>query len=170
VHSSHGHFVKASGLRSLSVMLLSRIPWVGRVWALPFLSVLAPSKRYAQKHRQRHKTLTDWARQSLLQVARWLPERQIIAVADGNFAAIDLLNAVRRQLCVVTCLRLDARLFNAPPRREPGMVGSPRVVDRCLLSLNARLESRKTRWHRLRVSGWYGRSGRLVEITSSTAI
>ena len=73
VRSSHGHFVKASGLRWLCVMLLAPIPWAGCVWALPFLSVLAPSERYATKHRQRHKTLTDWARQVLLQTARWLP-------------------------------------------------------------------------------------------------
>jgi hypothetical protein len=59
VRSSHGHFVKASGLRWLSVMLLPSIPWTGRVWALPFLTVLAPSERYAQQYRRRHKKLTD---------------------------------------------------------------------------------------------------------------
>src|SRR3954447_3956233 len=63
VRSSHGHFVKASGLRWLCVMLLAPIPWAGCVWALPFLSVLAPSERYARERGQRHKTLTDWARQ-----------------------------------------------------------------------------------------------------------
>lgn len=31
VRSSHGHFVKASGLRWLSVMLLPHIPWGGHV-------------------------------------------------------------------------------------------------------------------------------------------
>src|SRR5215210_5365362 len=36
VRSSHGHFVKASGLRWLCVMLLAPIPWAGCVWALPF--------------------------------------------------------------------------------------------------------------------------------------
>src|SRR5215212_5331294 len=40
VRSSHGHFVKASGLRWISVMLLAPIPWAGRVWALPFLTAL----------------------------------------------------------------------------------------------------------------------------------
>ena len=95
VRSSHGHFVKASGLRWLSVMLLPSIPWTGRVWALPFLTVLAPSERYAQQYRRRHKKLTDWARQVLLQVARWLPNRRIVAVADSSYAVIDLLNAVR---------------------------------------------------------------------------
>jgi hypothetical protein len=46
VRSSHSHFVKASGLRWLSAMLLVPIPWVQRVWALPFLTALSPSERY----------------------------------------------------------------------------------------------------------------------------
>ena len=83
-----GHFVKASGLRWLSVMLLPDIPWAGRVWGLPFLTALAPSERYAKQHQRRHKKLTDWARQTLLQVAQWLPGRQIIAVADSSYAVI----------------------------------------------------------------------------------
>src|SRR5689334_20545823 len=36
VRSSRGHFVKASGLRWITVMLLAPVPWAGRVWALPF--------------------------------------------------------------------------------------------------------------------------------------
>jgi DDE superfamily endonuclease len=62
VRSSHGHFVKASGLRWLSLMLLPEIPWAGRCWALPFLTVLAPSERYWQEHmsgERQHKKLTD---------------------------------------------------------------------------------------------------------------
>ena len=47
VRSSHGHFVKASGLRWLCVMLLAPVPWAGWVWGLPFLTVLAPSERHA---------------------------------------------------------------------------------------------------------------------------
>ena len=58
----HGHFVKASGLRWLSLMMLVNIPWAQRVWALPFLTVLAPSERYDHKRGHRHKYLTDWAR------------------------------------------------------------------------------------------------------------
>jgi hypothetical protein len=45
VRSSRSHFVKASGLRWVSLMLLAPIPWAGRVWALPFLTALAPSER-----------------------------------------------------------------------------------------------------------------------------
>ena len=128
VRSSHGHFVKASGLRWLSVMLLPEVAWAGRVWGLPFLTALAPSERYASKRDRPHKKLTDWGRQVLLQAARWLPGRKIIAVADSSFAAIDLLNAVRRRVCMITRLRLDARLFDPPARRRPGTVGRPRVI------------------------------------------
>jgi hypothetical protein len=38
-------------------MLLAPIPWAGRVWALPFLTMLAPSQRYARQHGRRHKKL-----------------------------------------------------------------------------------------------------------------
>lgn len=60
VRSSKEFFVKCSGLRWMSMMLLTRIPWAQRVWALPFFTVLAPSERYNQQHRRRHKTLPDW--------------------------------------------------------------------------------------------------------------
>src|SRR3954454_14740124 len=101
-------------------MLLAPIPWAGRVWALPFLTALAPSERFAREHGRRHKRLTDRARQLLLLVARWLPGRRLVAVADSSYAAIELLAAVRRRLTVVTRLRLDARLFEPPPPRPAG--------------------------------------------------
>jgi integrase-like protein len=69
-------------------MLLAPIPWAGCVWALPFLTVLAPSEQWSIQRRRRHKKLTDWARQALLQTARWLPGRRVIAVGDSSFSAI----------------------------------------------------------------------------------
>jgi len=66
-------------------------------------------------------------RQLLLLPARWLPGRQVIAVADSSYAAIELLAAVRRQVTVITRLRLNARLFDPPPPRLPGTKGRPRV-------------------------------------------
>ena len=102
VRSSRGHFVKASGLRWISAMLLTPIPRAGRVWALPFLTVLAPSARFARAHGRRHKALTERARQILLLVKRWLPDRPLVAVADSSYAAILLLDAVRAHLTTVT--------------------------------------------------------------------
>jgi hypothetical protein len=170
VRSSHGHFVKTSGLRWISLMLLAPIPWAGRVWALPFLTVLAPSERYACERGHRHKLLTDWARQMLLQVARWLPERQVIIVADMSYAAIELLEAVRRHLTVITRLRLDARLFDPPPERQPGRKGRPRVSGARQPTLAQRLSDPTTRWRRITVTNWYAGQDRQLAITSGTAL
>lgn len=170
VRSSHGHFVKASGLRWSVVMLLAPIPWAGRVWALPFLSALAPSERFARTSGRRHKTLIDWARQLLRQVARWLPGRAVVAVADSTYAAIELLNAVRHHLTLITRLRLDARLFEPAPPRRPGTKGRPRVAGARLPSLEQRLADPQTAWRRIQVGGWYGRTERDLDIVSDTAL
>jgi DDE superfamily endonuclease len=136
VRSSKGHFVKASGLRWLSLMLLAPIPWAGRVWALPFLTALAPSERYCRQRGRRHKKLTDWARQLALQTRRWLPGREVVLVGDSSFAALDLLAALaRRGLTCVTRLRLDAALYEPAPPRKPGTVGRPRAKGARLPSL-----------------------------------
>jgi hypothetical protein len=169
VRSSKGHFVKASGLRWLSAMLLVRLPWAQRIMALPFLTVLAPSKRFYAGKPRPPKTLLDWARQVARQIHRWLPGRAIVLVADSAFAAIEFLAAVGRQVCVVTRLRLDANLFDFPPPRRKGR-GRPPIKGKPLRKLSAILTDRKVRWRRHRVSLWYGRTDRIVEITSGTAL
>jgi hypothetical protein len=59
VRSSHGHFVKASGLRWLSFMVLTPAPWTRLIKALPVLTLLAPSERADLQAGRRHKVLTD---------------------------------------------------------------------------------------------------------------
>ena len=117
VRSSHGHFVKASGLRWLSLMLLTPIPWANRTWALPFLTALVPSQRYHEERGHRHKTLTDWARQMLRIVQRWCPGRQLIVVADSAYAVIKWLSDLQQghPITVITRLRLDAALYDPAP-------------------------------------------------------
>jgi hypothetical protein len=96
VRSTHETFVKSSGLRWVCVMLLVEVPWALRVWALPFLSALAPSERYAAKRGRRHKKITEWAWQLLLVVRRWHPQREIVAVADRAYASLKLLDRCRK--------------------------------------------------------------------------
>ena len=90
--SSGSYFVKASGLRWISLMWLTTIPWASRIWALPFLTVLAPSERYYRKRGRTPKKLTHWARQIILQLRRWLPHRPLVVVADSSYAVLDLLH------------------------------------------------------------------------------
>jgi hypothetical protein len=169
VRSSKGHFVKASGLRWLSAMLLVRVPWADRIMALPFLTLLAPSKRFYTDKSRSPKTLLDWARQAALQIHRWLPDRYIVLVADSAFAAIEFLAAVCNHVCVVTRLRLDANLFHFPPSQRKGRGRRP-VKGKPHKKLSAILKDRKVAWKRYRVSLWYGRTNRIVEITSGTAL
>ena len=93
VRSSKSHFVKASGLRWISLMWLTKIAWAERIWALPFLTVLAPSERYHEQAARPHKKITDWARQMIFQLRRWLPQRTLVAVADYSYAALEFLHA-----------------------------------------------------------------------------
>jgi DDE superfamily endonuclease len=116
VRSSHSHLVKASGLRWVSLILLAPVPWVARIWALPFLTCLAPSERYAQKHRKQHKPVLHWARQMGFQAQRWLPHRTLVVVGDSAFSALAWLQALaQRGITVVTRLHLEAALYEPAP-------------------------------------------------------
>lgn len=173
VRSSHSHFVKASGLRWLSVMLLAPIPWANRVWALPFLTVLAPSERFYKGQPRAPKKLTDWARQALLQVRRWLPQRLLVVVADSSFAVIELLAHLQRlaqPICVVTRFRLDAALYEPVAERKPGQKGRPRKKGARLPTLEQVLHDENTIWQSVTIEDWYGAGRREVEIISDTAV
>jgi hypothetical protein len=173
VRSSHSHFVKASGLRWLSLMLLAPIPWAKRVWALPFLTALAPSERYYQGRKRAHKKLTDWGRQMLLQARRWLPGRKLVVVMDASFAAIDFLWQVAKLADPITLIarfRLDAALYAPAPERKPGTMGRPRKKGKRLPTLEQILSDIRTRWKKVVIPDWYGEGRRVVEITSNTAV
>jgi hypothetical protein len=172
VRSSKEHFVKTSGLRWVSIHLLAPIPWIGRVWALPFFTLLAPSERFHQNRGKRHKKITDWGRQMLFQLRRWLPFRRLVVVADSSYAVIELLAACRRlstPITIVTRLRLDAALYDPAPVRRAGTTGRPRVKGKRQPTLAARLSAPSTVWETVTVQG-YGRRNREVEVSTSTAV
>lgn len=170
VRSSRSHFVKVRGLRWICASLLVPIPWAGRVWALPFLRVRAPSEREARRRRRAYKPLTAWVRQLMRQVHRWAPDRRLVVVADRAYAAWELLDAVRAVATLVVRLRLDARLFAPPPPRVPGQKGRPRLVGERLPNLTAHRDDTETVWKRLTSARWYGERDRPVEILSQTAV
>jgi hypothetical protein len=173
VRSSQSHFVKASGLRWLSLMLLTPVPWAKRVWALPFLTALCPSERYYEKRVRGHKKLTDWARQLLYQAHCWLPGRQLVVLADASFAAIELLwhlAQLANPICMITRFRLDAALYCPVPARKAGQKGRPRKKGARLPTLEQVLTNPKTNWKKVIVPDWYGEGRREVEIVSDTAV
>ena len=173
VRSSRSHFVKTSGLRWLSLMLLVEIPWAGRVWALPFFTVLAPSERYHQKRHKPHKTLVDWGRQMVLQLRRWLPERPLVLVVDSGYAALEFLGCLANRKQSITCitrLRLDAQLYAPARPRRKGQIGRPRRKGVRLPSLQERVNDRKTRWSTVTVPHWYSAGPRTIQVATGTAV
>jgi hypothetical protein len=173
VRSTHETFVKSSGLRWVCAMLLVEVPWASRVWALPFLSALAPSERYAAKRGRRHKKITEWAWQLLLQVRRWYPRREIVAVADRAYASLKLLESCRKlsdPITFVTRLRLDGALYEPAPPRRPHQMGRPRIKGERLPNLTEVAQDPSTIWESAKIANWYGSGDRTVEISSKTAV
>ncbi len=172
VRSSHSHFVKASGLRWVSLMWLPFIPFAQRVWALPVLTALAPSERYYRNQGKTPKKLTDWARQLILQLRRWLPHRSLVLVADSSYAALELLHfcqSLPRPVTFITRLRLDAALYEPALPRQPGQKGRPRLKGDRLPTLQQRLQDPDAQWTSVMVP-WYDRTPRILEIASDTAV
>jgi len=97
-------------------MFVPYLSWARRCWALPFLTVLTCSEGYSKRQEITHKKLTDWARQMIFQLKRWLPYGELVIVADGGYACVELLANVRTKVTMITSLRLDAALYEpAPP-------------------------------------------------------
>ena len=67
--SSRKRSVSTSGLRWVVLTLIVTPPWTTRRWALPVLSVPAPTPQVSERLGLRHKTVAQWARQ-MIQVVR----------------------------------------------------------------------------------------------------
>lgn len=172
VRSSQSHFVKCSGLRWMCIMLLTTIPWAERVWALPLLTALAPSERYCteHQHRRKHKKITDWARQMILLLCRWLKGRKVIITADSSYSALELLAAIRGQATLITRLRLDAALYNPVQEVEKKNPGRPRLKGSRQPTLAQRLEDPATQWTKVTIPQWYGQKDKEMLLASGTAV
>ena len=153
------------GLQWVSLMLLTRIGWAGRYWALPFLTALVVSARYDRRKGRRHKTV-DYAQQMLVCLRRWLPDRDLVVVADGGYAKREFLRHCQnsKPIVVVTKLRKDASLYQPAPQ-----IGRPRVVGARLPSPTAVLDDPATQWIPYRATGSDG-STTMVELASGVAL
>lgn len=170
VRSSKSHFVKCSGLRWICMMLLTPISWADRIWALPFLSVLAPSERYYKQKGKKHKKMTDMARQMILQLSRWLPDHLITIVADSSYSVFTLLNAVSPYVTMISPLRLDAALYDFVPPRPKGKIGRNRKKGERLIGLEQILNDPSTKWTEIIIPKWYDKENVKMLICSACCI
>ena len=89
VRSTGKRVVKCFGLKWICMSLIVPLPWSKRPWALPFLTVLAPSEKANKEQGKQHKTTVDWTRVMVRLVTRWL-KRPWVLIGDGAYACIQL--------------------------------------------------------------------------------
>lgn len=172
VRSTKKKVVHCFGLKWICMMLIVPLPWTKRPWALPFLTVLAPSQKSNEANGKKHKTTVDWTRQMIMQVRRWVPDRVIVLVGDGAYAAVSLAlccAGFSNPVILVSRLRLDAALYDFPPPRQPGKRGPKPKKGKKQSSLAERANDPSTTWKTIEIV-WYDGIKRTLEFFSGISL
>jgi hypothetical protein len=172
VRSSKKYLVHSFGLRWVSMMLVVSVHWSQRPWALPFLTLNAPSEATNKANGKRHKTSIDWIRQMVCLVRRWLRGRALVLVTDGGLTAVKLgltCGALRQPVIWVSRLRLDAGLYDWSGEQSQGKRGPKPKKGERLESLQARLNDPCTVWRKTEID-WYGGRKYTIEYATGKAL
>jgi len=162
VRSTEKHVIRCFGLKWLCMMLIVPVPWSKRPWALPFLTVLTPSKSASMEANKRHKTGIDWSIQMIKQVRRWLTDRCIIMIGDGSFSCIRLAHeCIKAGVTLISRLRLDSRLFAFPGLPVPGKRGPKPSKGERIPHLGDLTKDPTQDWMEAKVK-WYGQRVKLI--------
>lgn len=108
------------GHKWLTMCILVQLPGLARPWALPVLCGLSLSPKVAGPLKRRPKTASQLARQLLIRLMRWLPDRKFILIGDYQVVTHQTVCFARRHAQRVTAigrLRGDAN-FYAPPKNS----------------------------------------------------
>ena len=172
VRSSSRFVVRALGLRWVVMAILVPVPWSKRRWALPFMSVPALGPKTSAALGKVHRSRVQWAVLMIQRVRRWLPERSLILVGDGDYAAKELIECCQqfqRPVQLVSTLRLDAALYDFPVPPPPGRAGPKAQKGQVQPKLIQRLFRIDTPWQQLSVP-WYGGQTKTIQIATATAL
>ena len=172
VRSTRSFVVRALGIRWVVLAVLVPVPWSQRRWALPFMSVPSLSPKTSAALGKSHRTQVQWAVLMIKRVRRWLPERQLILVGDGDYAACELIDCCQQlepPVQQVSTLRLDAALYDFPDQPQPGKPGPKPKRGPVQPKLIQRLFRIDTAWQRLEVP-WYGGQTKTLEMATGTAL
>lgn len=157
-------------LRWVCLAVLVRVPWAQRPWALPVMTVSAPSEKVCEKLGRRHRTPVELASLLITQVRRWHPQREIRLLADGGYAAVAFVHNCQK-LCVtlVSRLRIDASLYRFPEARAPSTRGPKPKKGARELSPKQRLDDPLTLWAELELP-WYGGEQKRLDVATGASL
>ena len=172
VHSTAGKPVTSPGVRWLCVAVLVPLPWSARPWALPVLTVPALAPATSQKLGKRHRTVVERTQVLVRLLRRWQPDRELVLVGDGSYAAIPLGHTCRRlpgTARLVARLRLDAALYDPPAPQPPSKRGPKPQKGARQPARAARLADPTTSWQTLALP-WYGGQEKTLAVATGTAL
>jgi hypothetical protein len=172
LRSTLTHVSKSLGIRWICLALLVPVPWSQRLWALPFMTIPALGPKTSAKLKKPHRTIVEWAMIMVDKVRAWQPEREIVLVGDGSYAAVVLGHHCRqysRPVQLVSRLRLDARLYNFPGPRPKGKRGPQPKKGARQPNLAQRLADAQTSWQEM-VIPWYGGQEKKIELATGVSL
>jgi hypothetical protein len=144
------------GIRWCCVCLLVSVPWASRPWALPFLAVPVLSEKTCQRLKKTHRSGVWWTSYLMDKVRAWYPDRQILLVGDGGYAAVELVACCQRlKVKLVSRLRTDAKLYAFAGEQPAGKRGPKPKKGVRLRSLADVFADPTTVWCQAEVD-WYG--------------
>lgn len=172
VRSTARRVVLSMGIRWLCVCLLVRVPWTERPWALPFLLVPVLSEKACQKWKKRFRGTVGWAERIAERVRRWYPDRQVVLVGDGDYAAVSLVRrcqSLSRPVRLVSRLRRDAVLHDFPGPQPKGKRGPKPKKGARQKRPKQRLDDPDTTWQKVSLP-WYSAGERELEIATGVSL
>lgn len=168
VRSSESTVIKCFGLKWNCMALLVKLPWCSRAWALPFMTVLGPSKKANEAAGRKHKTSIDWAIIMMKVVCQWLG-RSWILIGDGGYACMDFAWAcVKNRVTLISRLRLDAQLYEFPKPVPAGKRGRKPLKGK-RIHLKKLVDDKKQDWIECNVP-WYGGQMKTVKLLSKVCL
>jgi hypothetical protein len=170
VRSSKSRVVTCLGLHWICMALIVPVPWSQRPWALPFLTLLAPSQRANVAAGKAHRTVIDWTVVMVRLVARGLTRRRWVLVGDGSYSCVRLgWECLSAQAALISRRRLDARLFAPPAPLPPGRRGPKPKQGHALAKLATRLEEARTQGTATLVD-WYRGETKTLRLLSAVCL
>jgi hypothetical protein len=170
VRSTEKQVVKCLGLKWVSMMLLVPCASSARPWALPFLTLLAPSKTAHERAHRPHRTTLDWAWRMARLASRWL-DRPWVLVGDGTYACVRFAQRCQRQgVTLVARLRLDAALYDIPGPVPAGRRGRRPKKGKRQPSLKARAGQAGAPGWTLMAVQWYGGERKLLWLLTGVSL
>jgi hypothetical protein len=171
VRSSHSKTVIKWGHKWLVLCVLVHLKGWDRPWALPIFCGLCITKETAGKLKKRQKTASQLARQMLMRLMRWFPDRKFILTGDYQVVTHQTVIFARRHADRVTAvgrLRGDANLYHPPknPNRR-SRTGELVKKGRKAPSPSQRIAQLEAAVAKV---AWYGGSRREVRYVTETGL